>query len=74
MRPLFLRIRDGGRIGEVGTELLERGLLRRLMKIGTQGLHSAHSTFLGGLGEQVTELSAGQDNSLDGFHEADDFH
>jgi hypothetical protein len=71
VRPQLVRVGDGGRIGQVGTQLLERCILGRLVEVGTQFGDRELRAFLCSVCEHVVQLGIRQDKSLQGFHERD---
>lgn len=54
MRPLVMGIGNAGRVGKIGAELLQRGILRRLVEVGAQFLHGELCALAGGFSQQVT--------------------
>lgn len=70
---MFVWIGKAGGVGQVGAELLQGGILRRLVEFRAQFRDGHCSTSAGGFGQHLAQLRIGQHKRLDRFH-GDGFH
>ena len=68
VRPMVMWVGKRGRVGQIGPELLQAGIVRRLLKLGTKLVDGQSRPSFGGLGQHLAQLRVGQDKRVQGFH------
>lgn len=70
---MALRVGKRCRVGQLGTELLQRRVLWGLVQVGAELPDGEGGALFGGFGQQFAQLRVRQYQRLQGFHESS-FH